>query len=50
MLDMGFIHDVRRIIATLPAQRQTLLFSATMPPEIAKLADAILRDPATRRR
>ena len=36
MLDMGFIHDVRRVIATLPAKRQTLLFSATMPPEIAK--------------
>jgi ATP-dependent RNA helicase RhlE len=47
MLDMGFIHDVRRIIATLPAQRQTLLFSATMPNDIANLAGSILRDPAT---
>jgi ATP-dependent RNA helicase RhlE len=46
MLDMGFIHDVRRIIATLPAQRQTLLFSATMPTDIANLAGSILRDPA----
>jgi ATP-dependent RNA helicase RhlE len=46
MLDMGFIHDVRRIIATLPAQRQTLLFSATMPADIANLAGSILRDPA----
>jgi ATP-dependent RNA helicase RhlE len=47
MLDMGFIHDVRRIIKTLPAQRQTLLFSATMPNDIANLANSILRDPAT---
>ena len=46
MLDMGFIHDVRRIIKTLPAQRQTLLFSATMPGDIANLASSILRDPA----
>jgi ATP-dependent RNA helicase RhlE len=46
MLDMGFIHDVRRIIKTLPAQRQTLLFSATMPSDIANLASSILRDPA----
>ena len=46
MLDMGFIHDVRRIISTLPAQRQTLLFSATMPTDIANLASSILRDPA----
>jgi ATP-dependent RNA helicase RhlE len=46
MLDMGFIHDVRRVIAKLPQKRQTLFFSATMPPEIAKLADAILTDPA----
>jgi ATP-dependent RNA helicase RhlE len=45
MLDMGFIHDVRRIISKIPAVRQTLFFSATMPPEIAKLADAILKDP-----
>ena len=46
MLDMGFIHDVRRIIATLPVKRQTLFFSATMPPEISKLAKQILHDPA----
>lgn len=45
MLDMGFIHDVKRIIALLPAKRQTLFFSATMPPEIATLADSILTDP-----
>ncbi|HEX6144481.1 MAG TPA: DEAD/DEAH box helicase [Geminicoccaceae bacterium] len=45
MLDMGFIHDVRRIIRTLPAERQTLLFSATMPAEIANLAKGLLRDP-----
>ncbi len=45
MLDMGFIHDVRRIISTLPKQRQTLLFSATMPPDIQDLADQILHDP-----
>jgi ATP-dependent RNA helicase RhlE len=46
MLDMGFIHDVKRVIAGLPKQRQTLLFSATMPPDIARLADGILADPA----
>ena len=45
MLDMGFIHDVRKIVALLPKQRQTLLFSATMPPDIAQLAAAILDDP-----
>jgi ATP-dependent RNA helicase RhlE len=45
MLDMGFIHDVRRIIAALPRQRQTLLFSATMPTEIQKLAHDILHNP-----
>lgn len=45
MLDMGFLPDLKRIIAKLPQQRQTLLFSATMPAEIAKLADNILRDP-----
>jgi ATP-dependent RNA helicase RhlE len=45
MLDMGFIHDVRKVIAKLPTQRQTLFFSATMPPEIAQLANSILRDP-----
>ena len=45
MLDMGFINDVKKIISLLPAKRQTLLFSATMPPEIAGLADSILTDP-----
>ncbi len=45
MLDMGFIHDIRKVIAALPRQRQTLLFSATMPPEIAKLAAGLLQDP-----
>jgi ATP-dependent RNA helicase RhlE len=45
MLDMGFIHDIRKIIAKLPADRQTLLFSATMPQAIAELARAMLRDP-----
>lgn len=45
MLDMGFIHDIRRIVAKLPADRQTLLFSATMPQGIAELARAMLRDP-----
>src|SRR5437660_367934 len=45
MLDMGFLPDLKRIIARLPARRQTLLFSATMPPVIAKLAAEILRDP-----
>lgn len=46
MLDMGFIHDVKRIIAKLPAKRQTLFFSATMPPEIQKLASVLLTHPA----
>jgi len=46
MLDMGFIHDVKRVIAQLPTRRQTLFFSATMPPEIARLADSILYNPA----
>jgi ATP-dependent RNA helicase RhlE len=45
MLDMGFIKDVRRIVALLPKERQTLLFSATMPPSIAELASTILRKP-----
>jgi ATP-dependent RNA helicase RhlE len=45
MLDMGFIHDVKKVIAKIPAKRQTLFFSATMPPEIANLAHSILRDP-----
>jgi len=46
MLDMGFIHDIKRIVAMLRKERQTLFFSATMPQEITKLADAMLRDPA----
>ncbi|WP_138992123.1 DEAD/DEAH box helicase [Larkinella sp. C7] len=45
MLDMGFIHDVKKVIAKLPAQRQSLFFSATMPPDVSKLADTILRKP-----
>ena len=45
MLDMGFIPDVERIVGLLPESRQTLFFSATMPVEIRKLADAFLRDP-----
>ena len=45
MLDMGFIHDVRKVIDRLPVRRQTLLFSATMPQEIAELSKKILRDP-----
>jgi superfamily II DNA/RNA helicase len=46
MLDMGFIHDIRAIVARLPKERQTLLFSATMPREISDLAAQMLRDPA----
>ena len=46
MLDMGFIPDVERIVSLLPKNRQTLFFSATMPPEIRRLADAFLNDPA----
>jgi ATP-dependent RNA helicase RhlE len=46
MLDMGFIHDIRKIVAKLPTERQTLFFSATMPQEIAQLAQQMLRDPA----
>jgi ATP-dependent RNA helicase RhlE len=45
MLDMGFIHDVKRIIAQLPTKRQTLFFSATMPAEIQSLASSLLHDP-----
>lgn len=45
MLDMGMIHDVKRLITYLPKQRQTMFFSATMPAEIAKLADTILKNP-----
>ena len=46
MLDMGFLPDIRRVIELLPSERQTLMFSATMPHPIAKLAEGILRDPA----
>src|ERR1700760_3018928 len=46
MLDMGFINDIRKIVAKLPLRRQTLFFSATMPKDIAELAEAMLRDPA----
>src|SRR5580698_1133052 len=46
MLDMGFINDIRKVVAKLPAQRQTLMFSATMPHAIADLAAQMLRDPA----
>lgn len=45
MLDMGFVHDVKKVISQLPARRQSLLFSATMPDEIARLADTLLTDP-----
>ena len=45
MLDMGFIHDIRRVIKLLPTKRQTLFFSATMPEEIRKLAAGLLTDP-----
>src|SRR6185369_6495049 len=45
MLDMGFIPDVERIVSLLPKNRQTLFFSATMPPEIRRLGDAFLSDP-----
>ena len=47
MLDMGFIHDIRRILALLPAQRQNLLFSATFPEEIRKLAASFMKNPMT---
>jgi ATP-dependent RNA helicase RhlE len=47
MLDMGFIPDIRRIVALLPAQRQNLMFSATMPPPIRELASGILNDPVS---
>ena len=46
MLDMGFVHDVKKVIAKLPKQRQNLMFSATMPKEIEQLAAGILHDPA----
>ena len=44
MLDMGFIHDIRKVISAVPQQRQTLFFSATMPTNIRNLAFSILRD------
>jgi ATP-dependent RNA helicase RhlE len=47
MCDMGFLPDIRRILKLLPVRRQTLFFSATMPEDIRKLADSILRDPVT---
>jgi ATP-dependent RNA helicase RhlE len=47
MLDMGFIPDIRRILKNIPRKRQTLVFSATMPPEIRRLAGDILRNPDT---
>ena len=46
MLDMGFIHDVKKMLAALPKKRQSLFFSATMPPEIIKLASTILENPS----
>lgn len=46
MLDMGFIHDIKKIIAKLPSKRQSLFFSATMPPDIQKLANTILVNPS----
>ena len=46
VLDMGFIHDIRRILPLLPRERQTLFFSATMPDDIVKLANTMLRNPA----
>lgn len=45
MLDMGFIHDVKKVIKVLPAQKQTMLFSATMPPQISKLVASLLHSP-----
>jgi ATP-dependent RNA helicase RhlE len=47
MFDMGFFPDVKQIVARLPGRRQTLLFSATMPPEVARLGRSLLRDPVT---
>lgn len=45
MLDMGFIHDIKKLLAVLPAKKQSLFFSATMPPEIVKLSNSILNNP-----
>lgn len=47
MLDMGFVHDIRKILGALPKKKQSLFFSATMPPEIVKLAASILHKPVT---
>jgi ATP-dependent RNA helicase RhlE len=47
MLDMGFINDIKKVISKLPARKQTLLFSATLPPEIRKLASGLLHNPVT---
>src|SRR5205085_1025996 len=47
MLDMGFLPDIRRVLKYLPTKRQTLFFSATMPPPILTLTREMLRDPAT---
>ncbi|MBA2422615.1 MAG: DEAD/DEAH box helicase [Chitinophagales bacterium] len=47
MLDMGFIPDIKKIVSKVPANRQTLFFSATLPPEIKKLASSLLRNPVT---
>jgi len=46
MLDMGFINDIKKVIAVIPEKKQTLFFSATMPPDIEKLANTILKNPA----
>src|ERR1700748_1185656 len=46
MLDMGFIHDIRKVLTKLPQQKHSLFFSATMPPEIQKLANTILVNPS----
>ncbi len=45
MLDLGFMPDIRRVVAQLPARRQSALFSATMPKEILSLAEGLLREP-----
>src|SRR3989338_11691738 len=45
MLDMGFIHDIRKVIAKLPAKRQSLFFSATLEPKVIALARTLVRDP-----
>jgi ATP-dependent RNA helicase RhlE len=47
MLDMGFIHDIRKVLALLPRKRQNLFFSATMPPDIKRLADSMLSEPVS---